>query len=215
MIRRKKSRFWTFCFSLIPGAGEMYLGFMKMGVSLMALFFGSMALMQFLELGFIACIAGIIWFYSFFHVNNLAGLSEAELAGTKDEYLFNLDRFFKMDMDSARKHRKIIATVLIAIGVILLWNEFVDICYSYLPEGAYMIAYTIPRVAIGVAIIIAGFYMIKGKKETLNEIIIDIEAEERESKQTAMGESEGTHTVEAEVILEGSQDGTKSDNQNA
>ncbi|TCL58902.1 hypothetical protein EDD76_10572 [Kineothrix alysoides] len=214
MIRRKKSRFWTFCFSLIPGAGEMYLGFMKMGVSLMALFFGAMALMQILELGFILCIAGIIWFYSFFHVNNLAGLSEAELAGTKDEYLFNLDKFFKIDKESARKHRKIIAAVLIAIGVILLWNEFMDICYSYLPGAAYAVAYTLPRIAVGIGIIIAGFYMIKGKKETLNEIIIDIESEESKSTQKDMAEGETVQTAEPEEISEGSQDGTKSDNPN-
>ena len=39
-MRRKKSKFLTFIFSLLPGAGEMYMGFMKMGVSLMAEFFG-------------------------------------------------------------------------------------------------------------------------------------------------------------------------------
>lgn len=38
-MQRKKSKFLTFLFSLIPGAGEMYMGFMKMGVSLMAEFF--------------------------------------------------------------------------------------------------------------------------------------------------------------------------------
>ncbi len=34
-MQRKKSRFWLFMWSLIPGAGDMYLGFMKMGISLM------------------------------------------------------------------------------------------------------------------------------------------------------------------------------------
>lgn len=37
-MTRKKRGFWTFCFSLIPGAGEMYLGFMKRGLSMMCLF---------------------------------------------------------------------------------------------------------------------------------------------------------------------------------
>ena len=39
-MTKKKSGFWTFIFSLLPGAAEMYMGFMKMGVSLMGLFFG-------------------------------------------------------------------------------------------------------------------------------------------------------------------------------
>ena len=37
-MTHKKSSFWRFLFSLIPGAGEMYMGFLKMGTSLMALF---------------------------------------------------------------------------------------------------------------------------------------------------------------------------------
>ena len=39
MKTKKKNKFFTFCFSLFPGAGEMYMGFMKAGVSLMLLFF--------------------------------------------------------------------------------------------------------------------------------------------------------------------------------
>ena len=35
---RKKSKGWTFIFSLLPGAGEMYMGFMKQGLSLMTIF---------------------------------------------------------------------------------------------------------------------------------------------------------------------------------
>ena len=34
-MKNKKSRFWVFVFSFLPGAGEMYMGFMKMGLSLM------------------------------------------------------------------------------------------------------------------------------------------------------------------------------------
>ena len=34
----KKNRLFTFFFSLIPGAGEMYLGFYKSGASIMLLF---------------------------------------------------------------------------------------------------------------------------------------------------------------------------------
>ena len=37
-MSRKKSGFLTFCCSLLPGAGEMYLGFLKQGASIMTLF---------------------------------------------------------------------------------------------------------------------------------------------------------------------------------
>ena len=39
MKTKKKSRFLSFCFSFLPGAAEMYMGFMKTGMSLMLVFF--------------------------------------------------------------------------------------------------------------------------------------------------------------------------------
>ena len=42
-MQRKKSRFLVFILSFIPGAGEMYMGFMKQGVTLMAVFAGIIA----------------------------------------------------------------------------------------------------------------------------------------------------------------------------
>ena len=62
MNRRKKSGFLTFCFSLIPGAGEMYLGFMKMGVSLMGLFFAVIVVGVFLNVASVMLIDVIVWF---------------------------------------------------------------------------------------------------------------------------------------------------------
>ena len=38
-MTKKKSSFLTFCFSFLPGAGQMYMGFMKRGISLMSSFF--------------------------------------------------------------------------------------------------------------------------------------------------------------------------------
>ena len=33
-MNNQKNRFWTFCFSLVPGAGEMYFGLYRQGISL-------------------------------------------------------------------------------------------------------------------------------------------------------------------------------------
>ncbi len=51
---RPKSKFLTFVLSLFPGAGHMYLGFMKQGVELMAVFLAACVLISFIgsELGF-------------------------------------------------------------------------------------------------------------------------------------------------------------------
>lgn len=47
----RKSRILTFLFALWPGAGQMYLGYMKRGVSLMGVFCLLIAITGFLNLG--------------------------------------------------------------------------------------------------------------------------------------------------------------------
>ena len=54
MKTQKKSKFLTFCFSMMPGAAQMYMGFMKMGTSLMFLFFLIIILAMWLNQGAIA-----------------------------------------------------------------------------------------------------------------------------------------------------------------
>ena len=71
-MTNKKNRFFTLVFSCCPGAGEMYMGLYRQGVSLMGLFFGTIALaawLDFEELIFFIC--PIVWCYSFFHTHNL------------------------------------------------------------------------------------------------------------------------------------------------
>ena len=65
-MTRKKSRFLTFCCSLIPGAGEMYLGFLKQGVSIMSAFVIVYAIGGFIFPP-LTVFCAVIWFYSFFH----------------------------------------------------------------------------------------------------------------------------------------------------
>lgn len=62
------NRFWGFVFSLIPGAGQMYLGIMNRGVQLMIAFLiGIVYVAEFnFGTGIFAVLIGIVWFYSFF-----------------------------------------------------------------------------------------------------------------------------------------------------
>ncbi len=181
MSRRKKSGFLTFCFSLMPGAGEMYLGFMKMGVSLMGLFFAVIAVSIFLNVGSVMLIDVVLWFYSFFHVHNLAGLEDAEFLAVEDEFLFRLDEVFDMRAEK-EKYRKAAAILMIAVGILLLWNGWKAALMPWIPNFLFdMISRfenTAPRILVGIAIIIGGIHMIKGKKEEMEEVIIDIDADD-------------------------------------
>ena len=89
-MKKQKHGFWVFIFSLIPGAGEMYMGFKKQGLSIMLLFWGSIALASITGLGWLAMFLPVIWFYSFFNVHNLKSLSEEEFYSVEDLSLIHI-----------------------------------------------------------------------------------------------------------------------------
>lgn len=59
-----------FLFSLIPGAGQMYMGFMKQGLSLMTIFATLCAVGIWLDIKPLLFFAPIILLYSFFDATN-------------------------------------------------------------------------------------------------------------------------------------------------
>ena len=68
----RKSRFWSFILSLIPGVGYMYLGLMKRGMQTMVAFFGSIFVTSFI--GFeelMSLVVPVVIFYSIFDTQQL------------------------------------------------------------------------------------------------------------------------------------------------
>lgn len=171
MIKRKKSRFWTFCFSFMPGAAEMYMGFMKMGLSLMGIFMSILFVTALIDCGPILFVAVIAWFYSFFHARNLAGMSEEELNELEDVYLLNFSEDTANSLKNKLINQKIIAYALIGIGAYCLWKGFFRCVYMLLAtlgfEGFWGVEDTLSRLVIGLAVIYAGIYLIRGKKKEL------------------------------------------------
>lgn len=175
-MTRKKGKLLTFLWSLIPGAGEMYLGFFKQGASLMAGFLILLGLAGFLQLGFLSFLTPIVWFYSFFHVNNLNSLSDEDFYSMEDDYILHWSDI-SPNKTTVKKYRRILAGCLIFFGISILWNNFSHLLSWYvLPalnltdEGADLIRYitnTIPQGVVAIAIIIAGIHLIKGKYEDL------------------------------------------------
>ena len=173
---RKKSSFLTFWFSLLPGAGQMYMGFMKRGVCLMSAFFLLIFISAFLNIGAIMLIMPILWFYAFFDTHNLRSMPDDEFYALEDDFVI----INQIPADSLKifrdKYKNIIALVLIVIGISVLWNNFFDIVRSVLPDyiGArlsnaiYSIGYYFPQLLIGAAIVLLGLYLIRGKKKELD-----------------------------------------------
>ena len=182
MKAKKKNRFLTFCFSCMPGAGEMYMGFLKTGLSLMSIFLLSIFGLSYFRFEEFAAVIGVtMWFYSLFHANHLASLSDEEFAEVKDSYLF-AGEDFGGQIAWASKYQKILAGLLIAAGVILLWNTATDLARNFLPEYIWKIMYTVgdyvPRVVVAILIMIVGVKMILGRKAQLAQNIIENEQKE-------------------------------------
>lgn len=177
-MTRKKNKLLTFLWSLIPGAGEMYLGFMKQGVSLMAGFWVLCALAGFFKMEILLFLAPVIWFYSFFNTNNLNSLPDDEFYALEDDYVFHIQLLIQ-NKAFIQKYKKLIALVLVIFGCSILWNIFSTLIFTYvlptvyLSEEIYRLLYylgrSVPQFVVGVGIIIAGWYLIKNKSDDLNQ----------------------------------------------
>lgn len=173
-MQRKKSRFWSFIWSFMPGAGDMYLGFMKMGVSLMIGFMVLVAITAVTNIGALAVFPVAMWFYSFFHANNLASLDDQAFMAVEDRFLFGLDEWDSIEKLGSKmtdKKKKGVAAILIVIGVLMLWQAaFSLLCDIFgwdnvvLRQIYFFMRDDVPRFVVAIAIIWVGLVMIRGKK---------------------------------------------------
>lgn len=171
----------------------MYMGFMKMGVSLMAEFFGIIFLATVTEVSQLLLIDIILWFYAFFHVHSIAGASDEEFSRLEDKYLIplyesNLGRQSKM-------MRRFCSIVLIVLGAFMLWNMGIKMLGSilYLPGVEY-----VPKVLVAVGLIVLGIVMIQGKKEALDQE--EASNEQAVKNQTAWNEVAEEQAAKNEAV---------------
>ena len=173
MMKKQKSRFWLFLFSLFPGAGHMYLGLMRMGLSFMFGFMLSVALMNITGLDVLVVLPLTIYIYSFFHANNIGGMDDEAFAALEDEYLLG---FGDIDRDRFRldqRNRNLAAAVLIILGICMLWNVGFGMVRDYIGWDNpiikaiyYTVRDDVPRVVIAIAIIWVGVTLLRGRKES-------------------------------------------------
>lgn len=172
-MRRKRGKFLTFLCSLIPGAAEMYMGFMKTGISLMTVFILCFVVPSVLRVSDVFILfAVLVWFYSFFHARNLAACGEEEFQALTDAYVwssFMEGKGIKLTNPSLRKWG---AIILIVYGVTQLWHTVARWIYAVIPTHMWndvsMFVDGVPQILVALVIIIVGLKLIAGKKEELN-----------------------------------------------
>lgn len=175
-MQRKKSRFLVFLLSFIPGAGEMYMGFMRMGLSLMLGFLILAAIVGITNLGALAVFPVAMYAYSFFHANNLATMDDRAFHSIPDEYLFGFGGLDHMQLRLEGRNRKIAAVILIVLGVMMLWQVVFNLLCDifgwdnwFLSSVYYFVRDELPRGVVGIGVIWAGLALIRGKKVSIGE----------------------------------------------
>ena len=113
----KKSLFLTFCFALVPGAGQMYQNYMKRGLSLMCLAGIALILAVMIETVIFIVPLFIIVAYSFFDTFNIRSEIGTENA-PKDAYIF----LNNLSLDKLKGNR-LLGIGLILIGIYILFNN--------------------------------------------------------------------------------------------
>lgn len=170
-MTRKKNKFLTFCCSLIPGAAHMYMGFMKMGISLMSVFWITIFLAATFRMDVILLILPIIWFYSFFDANNKNTIDDEEFYQLEDDYLFHFNQFEQIQKLWNKKGNTIIALFLIFGGIYLLIHPIINWLFdnSLIPypqrDMIWDLYNSTPQIFLAVVIIIIGIRLIRGKKQ--------------------------------------------------
>lgn len=121
----KKNIFLTFCFSFIPGAGQMYQAYMKRGVSIMTMFALIIGIMAVVPIPLFAIPIPVIYAFSFFdtyNIRNKIGTDKEE----KDDYLWNNTSFMDiLQKFNFKKKNYFVGVILILVGIYILLNTVI------------------------------------------------------------------------------------------
>ena len=172
MKQRKKNNIFTFFCSFIPGAAEMYMGFMKMGFSIMTIFVISFIIPVIFHIEILLCSSALIWFFAFFHARNVATSDNETFLSLEDKWIW--ESFINMERVPSlnRVYQKWFAIILIIVGFGSLLNNCMNMIYNLIPDNLWNVLYPIvnqiPKIFISIILIVIGMKMIRGKKEEID-----------------------------------------------
>lgn len=172
-MKKQKRGFINFICSLIPGAGEMNMGFEKQGISIMIVFWGIASAATLTGFAWLLVMLPIVWFYSFFHTHNLKNMTEEAFLLEEDRYLFSLDYMMANKKELFEKYHTLIAGLLIFVGVCIVGNEVMDVFFGFVPDFMYDVVYNITNLIsagiVGVGAIVFGILMLHKKEKEEEE----------------------------------------------
>ncbi|NLO97642.1 MAG: hypothetical protein GX091_06190 [Peptococcaceae bacterium] len=158
-LKTQNHKIMALVFSMIPGAGHMYLGQMAKGIQLMAAFLLALYLSDFINLSLLLMFLPILWFYSVFDV--LHRVSNPD----KSQDLFSAGAFVNGNLSG--KAGKYLGIALVVIGCIMILERIV------FPQLAILINTNITEYLrtgiIAVLFIAGGIRLMIGNKDSDKE----------------------------------------------
>ncbi len=167
MRSNNKSSFWVFVSSLIPGAGEMYMGLMKMGVTTMTLFFGMFSIIEIFHVSEFAIFLPVVWFYSFFKVHGYKRMSEEEFAKVEDRAIIKKGTWEELSTNKVAV--KSLGVLMVLVGSKICLDQFLENVADYIDSNLfwnvfYFLQYDAMRILLAIVIVIVGICLITGKR---------------------------------------------------
>ncbi|HQH33974.1 MAG TPA: B-box zinc finger protein [Petrotogaceae bacterium] len=166
-----------FCFAVVPGAAQMYMGLFKRGFQLMFGFISAIVLFSYLNTeGMMLLVIIPTWFFSFFDSYAMRRrIKKGE--EVEDSVIF--------DYNILIENKRIVGMVMLFLGILGVVNAFGRSVFQLVFGGD--LYWSIRRSIMPIALIGAGVYMLsksKKKEEVKNtEDIIEIEEENEEENE--------------------------------
>lgn len=207
-MKLEEKKILTFLCALWPGGGYMYLGMMKKGALLMALFTALAGLTMTIGWKFLAFLLPVIWCYCFFDTFHVAKLPE-ELRAMEDQDCF--DRVVAFCKDEPLKKIEGKRTF---IGVLILLAALYTMIYGVLlpffrwGEQFYWVQLTltvIPTAVVAVLLFMVGRYILQKEQDRKDaEAAEETETVEKAEvlEESAMEEGNVAEIVEAVLEAE-------------
>lgn len=169
----KKNAVLKFLFAFVPGAGQMYQGYMKRGLSLISLFILCVIAGSVINVLWSTCL--IVWMYSFFDTFNLSAQIAAGTAPA-DAHLVRLELYDgKMSRLFSESHR-LLGWALITLGAMAAYeNIFMklldDLVWrseamnsSALLRALYLVCDQLPVVFVCVVLTVCGAWLLRSPR---------------------------------------------------
>ena len=194
-----KNGFLTLLFAFIPGAGQMYQGYMKRGLSLvlMCCAIGAVAVL----FSPVALFLLVVFMYSFFDTLNL----RAQIAlgkAPEDDYLVHLD---------PKDSHKLVGWVLIVFGVLIVYENIImemlnEVLWRWGRDSVafrafYLVMDRLPDVVACVAFILCGVWLVRGPRKPKAAPAPEEAAESDESADFREYHADADDTAEEPTVL--------------